>query len=54
MFQSMKPRLEKNNINIYSTYKEGKSVVPERFILLEPWKLNLQIHDFNTTKRVHW
>ena len=30
--KSMKSWLEKNNIETYSTYNEGKSVVSERFI----------------------
>ena len=30
--RSMKSWLEKNNIVMYSTYNEGKSVVAERFI----------------------
>ena len=29
---SMKPWLEKNDIEMYSTHNEGKSVVPERFM----------------------
>ena len=28
----MKSWLEKNNVEMYSTHNEGKSVVPERFI----------------------
>ena len=28
----MKPWLEKNDIEIYSTHNEGKSVIAERFI----------------------
>ena len=30
--RSMKPWLEKNDIEMYSTHNEGKSVVPGRFI----------------------
>ena len=30
--RSMKSWLEKNNIEMYSTHNEGKSVVAERFI----------------------
>ena len=30
--RSMKPWLEKNDIEVYSMYNEGKSVVAERFI----------------------
>ena len=30
--RSMKPWLEKNDIEMYSAHNEGKSVVPERFI----------------------
>ena len=30
--RSMKLWLEKNNLKMYSTYNEGKSVVAERFI----------------------
>ena len=47
----MKSWLEKNDIEIYSTHNEGKSVVAERFI--RTIKKKLQIHDFNIKKCVY-
>ena len=47
----MKSWLEKNDIEMYSTHNEGKSVVAERFI--RTIKKNPQIHDFNIKKCVY-
>ena len=38
-------RLQKNNIEMYSTHNEGKSVKPDTFTL---------IHDFSIEKCVYW
>ena len=43
--RSMKSLLQDNDIVMYSTHNEGKSVVAERFI--KTLKNNLQIHDLN-------
>ena len=50
--RSMKSWLQKNDIAIYSTHNEGKSVLAERFIRTLK-KQNLQIHDFNIKKCVY-
>ena len=51
--RSMKLWLEKNNLKMYSTYNEGKSVVAERFIRNLKKKF-LGVHDFNMKKCVYW
>ena len=43
--------LHENDIEMYSTHNEGKSVVPEKFI--RTLKQHLQIHDFNIKKCVY-
>ena len=45
--------LPDNDIVMYSTHNEGKSVVAERFIRTLKSKI-LQIHDFNIKKCVYW
>ena len=49
---SFKKWLQDNDIVMYSTNDEGKSVVAERFIRTLKSK-NLQIHDFNIKKCVY-
>ena len=51
-YTSFKKWLQDNDIVMYSTHNEGKSVVPERFIR-NAKKQNLQIHDLNTKKCVY-
>ena len=46
----MKSWLEKNDIEIYSTHNEGKSVVAERFI--RPLKSNIYKYMTSTSKTV--
>ena len=48
--RSMKSWLEKNEIEMYSTHNEGKSVIGERFIRI----LKNKIHDFSIKKCVYW
>ena len=44
--RSIKPWLQDNEMKMYSTNNEGKSVVAERFIgIVNEW--NSQIYDFN-------
>ena len=50
--RSMKSWLEKNDIEIYSTHNEGKSIVAERFIR-DNKEQDLQIHDFNIKKCIY-
>ena len=45
----MKSCLEKNNIEIYLTYNEGKSVVAERFIRT----LNNKIYKYMTSLYIY-
>ena len=45
--------LKDNDIAMYSTHNERKSVVAERFIRTLKNKQNLQIHDFNIKKCVY-
>ena len=47
----MKSWLQDNDIKVYSTLNEGKSVVGERFI--RTIEQNLQLYDFNTKKCIH-
>ena len=49
---SFKKWLQENDIVMYSTYNEGKSVAAERFISTLK-EQNLQIHDFNIKKCLH-
>ena len=46
---SMKSWLEKNEIEMYSTHNEAKSVIGERFIRI----LKNKIHDFSIKKCVY-
>ena len=48
----MKSCLQDNDIEMYSTYNKGKSVVAERFIRALK-KKSLQIYDFNIKKCVY-
>ena len=50
--RSMKPWLEKNDIEMYSMYNEGKSVAAERFI--RTLKNKVQIRDIGIKKCVYW
>ena len=49
----MKSWLEKQNIEMYSTHNEGKSVFNEIFLEPQRTKQNLQTHDFNDKKCVY-
>ena len=48
----MKSWLEKNDIEMYLTHNEGKSVVAERFIRIIKNKI-YKTHDFNIKKCVY-
>ena len=49
----MKSCLPDNDIEMYSTNNEGKSVVDERFIRILK-KKKLRIYEFSTKKYVYW
>ena len=50
---SIKPWLEKKDIEMHPTYNEQKSIVTERFIRTLN-NQNLLVYDFNIKKCVYW
>ena len=49
----MKSWLQDNDIYLYSTHSEAKSVVGERYIKILK-KQNLLMHDFSIKECVYW
>ena len=50
--RSFKKRLEENDIEMYSTYNEGKSAIAERFI--RTWKNNIYMHMAAVSNNVYF